>query len=88
MKKSNNKIRMRVNKSESPVCKVCGHTRKNSLEFFDIAFTEKHIITICDACNGSLFDKTLKAECAVNAKLKSQKDIAIIQSRRSKRQGH
>lgn len=81
----NNKIKMRINKSDNPVCKVCGHTRKNSLEFFDIAFTDKHIITICDSCNEALFDKTLKATVSVNAKLKSNKDIAIIQNRRIKK---
>lgn len=76
-----NRIRMRVNKSDDAVCKVCGNTRKNSLELFDIAFTDKHIITICDKCNSQLFDKTLKADCAVNHKLKSKKDIAIISKR-------
>ena len=81
-----NKIKMRTNKSDNPICKVCGHTRKNSLELFDIAFTPKHIITICDACVDDLFNKTLKANCQVNAKLKSQKDLAIIQNRRVKKQ--
>lgn len=81
----NNRIRMRINKDEKAICKVCGHTRKNSLELFDIAFTDKHIITICDSCNEMLFDKCLKATCSVNAKLKSKKDLSIIQSRRSKR---
>lgn len=81
----NNKIKMRTNKSDNPICKVCGHTRKNSLEFFDIAFTPKHIITVCDACVDDLFSKTLKANCQVNAKLKSQKDLAIIQNRRVKK---
>ena len=81
-----NEIKMRTNKSDNPICKVCGHTRKNSLEFFDIAFTPKHIITVCDACVDELFNKVLKANCQVNAKLKSQKDLAIIQNRRVKKQ--
>lgn len=79
-----NKIRMRVNKDVDCVCKVCGATRKNSLELFDIAFTDKHIITICDLCNQQLFNKTLKAECSVNSKLKSQHDIHIINNRKHK----
>lgn len=83
--KGNNKIKMRTNKSDNPICKVCGHTRKNSLELFDIAFTPKHIITVCDACVDELFSKVLKANCQVNAKLKSQKDLAIIQNRRVKK---
>ena len=52
---------MRTNKSFDAVCKVCGATRKNSLDLFDIAFTDKHIITICDMCNEQLFNKSLKA---------------------------
>lgn len=80
-----NKIKMRTNKSDNPICKVCGHTRKNSLEFFDIAFTDKHIITVCDACNEDLFNKVLKANVQVNGKLKSYKDLAIIQNRRVKK---
>lgn len=79
-----NVIKMRINKSDDAVCKVCGHTKKNSLELFDIAFTDKHIITICDKCNDRLFDKTLKASCGVNGKLKSKKDLAVISSRKKK----
>lgn len=84
-KHGKNKIRMRVNKDENPVCKVCGNGKKKSLEFFDIAFTDKHIITICDSCNEDLFNKTLKATCSVNAKLKSHRDLAIIQNRRARK---
>lgn len=72
---------MKTNKDENAVCRVCGHTRKNSLDLFDIAFTDKHIITICDECNDLLFSKTLKASCYVNHRLKNKKDIAIINSR-------
>lgn len=80
-----NKIRMRVNREEDAVCRVCGHSRSKSLELFDVAFTDKHIITICDSCNEDLFNKTLKATCAVNAKLKSHRDLAIIQNRRARK---
>ena len=74
-------IRMRTNKSSDAVCKVCGATRKNSLDLFDIAFVDKHIITICDMCNEQLFNKTLKATCYVNGRIKSQTDLRIIRSR-------
>ena len=76
---------MRTNKSPDAVCKVCGATRKNSLDLFDIAFTDKHIITICDRCNSQLLNKSLKAECYVNGRVKSQADlqIKIIRSGRS-----
>ena len=39
-------IKMRTNKDEKAVCKCCGATRKHSLDMFDIAFTDKHIITL------------------------------------------
>lgn len=74
-------IRMRINKDDDAKCKVCGATRKNSLELFDIAFTDKNIITICDLCNEVLFNKTLRAMCGVNGKVKSQADMAIIRNR-------
>lgn len=74
-------IRMRINKDRDAKCKVCGATRKNSLELFDIAFTDKNIITICDLCTGVLLNKTLKATCGVNGKIKSRADMAIIGNR-------
>lgn len=74
-------IRMRINKTSDAVCKVCGATRKNSLDFFDIAFTDKHIITICDMCNELLFKKSLKATCYTDSRVKSQTDLQIIRSR-------
>lgn len=77
-------IRMRTNKSPDAVCKVCGATRKNSLDLFDIAFTDKHIITICDMCNEQLLNKTLKATCYVNGRVKSRTDLQIIRSRQQR----
>jgi len=77
-------IRMRINKDDDAKCKVCGATRKNSLELFDIALADKNvmtIITICDLCNEVLFNKTLRATCVVNGKAKSQTDMAIIRNR-------
>lgn len=79
---SKNKIRMRVNKDESSKCKVCNASHNNSLELFDISFTDKHIITICDECNNVLFSKSLKASCMVNGKVKDKKDMKIITMRR------
>lgn len=82
---ANNQIRMRVNKESNCKCKVCGSTRENSLELFDIAFTDKNVITICDLCNEKLFNKTLKANCAVNAKLKDKHDLLVIRNRNSRK---
>lgn len=78
-------IRMRQNKNPHVNCKVCGNNLDNSLGMFDIAFTDKHIITICDKCNETLFSKSLKASCMVNEKLKSKKDLDIIARRKGRK---
>lgn len=76
-------IKMRINKQgESAVCCVCGKGRKHSLEMFDLIIGKNPMFTICDLCNDTLFNKTLRASCGVNAKLKSQHDLAIIAARR------
>lgn len=78
-------IKMRSNNDEDAICKVCGNGQDNSLGMFDIAFTKKHIITICDDCNNQLFSKTLKASCMINAKLKKKKDLDIIAIRKGRK---
>ena len=75
-------IKMRTLKGDTDtVCKVCGATRKDSLEMFEIMFTEKAKITICDLCNEKLLSKTLKASCNVNSKLKDKADMRVIRKR-------
>lgn len=80
-------IKMRMNKDDSSTCKVCGADRRHSLEMFDIKFDDKHSITICDICNGVLFNKTLKADCMVHGKVKSTNDIQVINYRNRKKVG-
>lgn len=75
---------MRTVKDPEAVCKICGATRKQSLEIFEIMFTEKAKLTLCDLCNDKLLYKTLKASCMVNGKLKGKEDIAVINKRRTK----
>lgn len=81
MEQNKNKIRMRVCKDEEAVCKVCGKPKSKSLEIFELSFTEKQIIRICDDCNNELFNKSLRASCMVSHRLKSNRDIKIIQER-------
>lgn len=76
-------IRMRTNKKSAVHCEVCGGNRKNSLELFDISFTEDSYVTICDACMEVLFQKALKATCGVNHKVKSPAEQMIIRKRNS-----
>lgn len=75
-------IKMRTVKDSEAICKICGATKKQSLEIFEIMFTEKAKLTLCDLCNEKLLNKTLKASCNVNNKIKSKEDIKIINKRR------
>lgn len=77
-------IKMRTVRDPDAVCKICGATRRQSLEIFEIMFTEKAKLTLCDLCNDKLLYKTLKASCNVKGKLKSKEDIAVINKRKEK----
>lgn len=76
---------MRICKDEEAVCKVCGKSRRESLEIFELQFTEKQIIRICDLCNEALLNKSLKAVCLINHRTKSNADMRIIRSRNIKK---
>lgn len=75
-------IKMRTIRDPDTICKICGKSQTQSLEMFEIMFTEKARITLCDLCNDKLLYKTLKASCNVDNKLKTKKDLAIINRRR------
>lgn len=76
------RIRMRVNKEgEQARCQICNADRENSLEMFDLAIGGQ-LIRICDLCNGQLFKKTLRATCYVDGKVKSQRDLRLMNKRR------
>lgn len=82
--KNKNTIKMRVCKDEEAVCKICGTPRDKCLEIFEISFTEKQIIRICDLCNEALLTKSVKASCMINNRTKSNIDMKIIQNRQRK----
>lgn len=73
-------IKMRNNTKSDAVCCECGKNQDNSLGMFDLCIG-KNIFTICDACNNELFQKSLKASCYIDNKVKSQHDIALINRR-------
>lgn len=75
---------MRTVKNTDAVCKICGATRQQSLEIFEIMFTEKAKLTICDLCNNKLLYKTLRASCKVNERIKNAADFEVIRKRREK----
>ena len=79
-----NKIKMRICKDGEAKCKICGQPRDKSLEIFEIAFTEKQVIRICDLCNEQLLSKSLKASCIVNHRVKSPIDMKVIGNRKRK----
>lgn len=74
-------IRMRTNKNTDSICKVCGDSQKEVVEMFDISFTPKNQITICDFCMNQLLDKTLHMVCETNHKVKTPKDLKAIRRR-------
>lgn len=74
------KIRMRVNKQSNLSCEVCGKSKEQSLEMFDLMIGSV-IHTLCDQCVEKVFSKTLSATCIVNHKIKSKKDLSIIMQR-------
>lgn len=77
---SKEKIKMRINKHNDSVCETCGEGSSQVLEMFDLMIGST-IHTICDRCADQIFHKTLSATCGVNAKVKSQHDLAIISKR-------
>lgn len=76
-------IKMRKNVNVDAVCDECHSTVKQSLDMYDICLCGQ-TFTICDACNEKLLNKTLKANCLTNGRVKSNKDLAITQQRRIK----
>ena len=73
-------IKMRVNKETNCSCSECGASRKNVLDMYDICIAGK-VFTICDLCNDTLFQKSLKAQIHTQSRLKSNRDIKIIDAR-------
>lgn len=76
-------IKMRTIKNQTNItCEICGNTKKQSLEMFELLLTENIKITLCDLCNDKLLNKTLKASCNVQGKLKTKADLEVIRKRR------
>lgn len=73
-------IKMRNNRDSDSVCCECGDPRCDVLDMFDLCIGG-NIITICDVCNEQILQKTLKAECAKNARVKTQEDMKVMRKR-------
>ena len=76
-------IKMRNNTKPDAVCCECGESQKQVLNMFDLCIAG-NIFTICDLCNEKPFNKCLSAECMKNGRVKSQRDIKIINERKHK----
>lgn len=74
-------IKMRVNTQATSVCKECKVLYKNTPEMYDLMICDVKF-TLCKNCVDVLFQKTLKASCLYNGKVKSSEDMRRI--RRSK----
>lgn len=67
-------IRMRVNNDKQSECNECGCTYKYTAEMYDLGICEEQF-TLCKSCVEKLFQKTLKASCMYNSKLKQPEDL-------------
>lgn len=67
-------IRMRVNNVKDSECNECGCLYKNVAEMYDLILCDVQF-TLCKECIEMLFNKTLKASCMYNAKVKRPEDL-------------
>lgn len=79
-------IKMRNNTDRDAVCCECGDTQDQVLNMFDLC-VGGNVLTFCDVCNEAIFNKTLRAECYKNGRVKQPRDISIINRRQSKARG-
>lgn len=76
-------IKMRNNKDSDSRCCECGDHRSDVLDMFDLCIGG-HVFTICDVCNEILLQKTLRAECNKNARVKTPEDMRVMRARSNK----
>lgn len=67
-------IKMRVNNDKECVCEECSCPYKNTAEMYDIMVCNVQF-TLCKNCIEKLFQKTLKASCMYNGKVKRPEDL-------------
>ena len=81
-------IKMRVNKEKESECFVCKTTWLNTHEMYDLRFESKleetRTLTLCKTCVDELFNKTLRASCLYNSRIKNKEDMERIRRAESK----
>lgn len=78
-------IKMRVNNQKGSVCQECDVLYKNTSEMYDLMICNTKY-TLCKRCVDTLFQKTLKASCIYNGKLKKPEDMTRIRRDRALRE--
>lgn len=73
-------IKMRKNLKPNAICCECGGGQEDALQIFDLCIG-KTILTVCDMCNEKIMYKTLHADVAIDSKVKTSRDMAIIRRR-------
>lgn len=79
-------IGIRVNSDRESVCRECQISWSDTPEMYDILLCGKKV-SLCKGCIDKLFQKTLRASCAYNAKVKSQEDMQRIQKYKKRMEG-
>lgn len=77
-------IKMRLNESRDSLCDNCKRGQNDVLNIFDVRIGNTTFV-LCDSCIESLFNRCLHAITFVNGRIKSKKDLAIINGRRNDR---
>lgn len=78
-------IKMRNNTKADAVCCECGESQEEVLNMFDLLIGEV-LLTICDVCNEKLLQKSLRAGVAKDSRVKTARDMIIINKRRNKQE--
>lgn len=74
-------VKMRVNKNDDCTCTSCGHTKKLSVDMFDVMIGD-NVFHVCDICMNEMFDRALSAVSYTNGRVKQPSEIRKKNMRR------
>ena len=80
-------VRMRVNHDKESKCTLCGKPYMRTKEMHDLQLSNERksiIFTLCYDCMEEIFNKTLKATCNYNKKVKNKEDMLRIRKSKEK----
>lgn len=73
-------IKMRLRKVKDACCDACGCKPENMLDLFDVMIGDT-VLKVCDDCMEVLLNKSLKAKCYTQGRVKQQSEMRIINAR-------